>query len=514
MKKTLRLILGDQLNEKHSWYQNKHENMYYVIMEMKQETDYVTHHIQKVIAFFSAMRAFAEKLKSESRQLIYLTLDDSKNTHSLTNNLHQLITEQNFERFEYQLPDEYRLNEQLKTFCKSLEIETEVYDSEHFYTTRNELKNYFEEKKAKHWLMESFYRQMRKKHNLLLDSDGKPVGGKWNFDHSNRKKLPKNHKPTAPKTFNRDVSKLTKMLKNEKVKTLGVVDEKNFLWPINRKESLELLDYFLENCLPLFGDFQDAMAIDEWSIYHSRLSFSLNSKMISPKEVIEKSISYWNANKDQVDISQIEGFVRQIIGWREYMRGFYWAKMPDYEKENQLNNSRKLPDFYWNGDTKMNCLKRSIKQSLDFAYAHHIQRLMITGNFALLAGIKPEEVDAWYLGIYIDAIQWVELPNTRGMSQYADGGQIATKPYVSSANYIDKMSNYCGNCYYSKNKKVGDKACPFNSLYWNFIDQHMDLWKSNQRMSMMLANWNKQSPEKKEAVLEQADAYLKNINEL
>ena len=256
------------------------------------------------------------------------------------------------------------------------------------------------------------------------------------------------------------------------------------------------------------------MHTDYWSLFHSRLSFALNVKLISPLEVIEKCIDHWQENKDTIDISQIEGFVRQILGWREYMRGIYWTTMPSYAKENYFNNKRALPKWYWDGNTKMNCLKHAIDQSLDFAYAHHIQRLMITGNFALLAGCHPDEVDAWYLGIYIDAIEWVEITNTRGMSQYADGGLLATKPYVSSANYIQKMSNYCQDCYYNYKDKVGEKACPFNSLYWNFIDQHANLLSDNPRMGMMYSLWEKKSSDEKEALLIKANEVLKDIETL
>ena len=256
------------------------------------------------------------------------------------------------------------------------------------------------------------------------------------------------------------------------------------------------------------------MAVNEWSIYHSRISFSLNCKLISPKEVVDAAITHYHENKSKIDISQIEGFVRQIIGWREYMRGMYWAKMPEYGKMNELKNKKKLPEFYWTGKTKMNCLKSAINQSLEFAYAHHIQRLMITGNFALLASVDPDEAEEWFLGIYIDAIEWVEMPNTRGMSQYADGGQIATKPYISSANYIDKMSNYCNSCHYDKKQKTGDKSCPFNSLYWNFISHHEKYLSSNPRMGMMLNLWRKMDGEQQSNILEQAEFYLNNINDL
>jgi deoxyribodipyrimidine photolyase-related protein len=512
MKKTIRLILGDQLNQHHSWFSEVNEKVTYAVMEVRSETDYVQHHIQKVLSFFLAMRAFADDLKAQGHQVVYYNLDDQSNQQSFSLNIKTLIKSDGFERFEYQLPDEFRLDEEMNKLCTSLDIETDVVESEHFYTGRLEMKELFDKKKSKGWLMESFYREMRKKHDLLIDLNDKPIGGKWNFDQSNRKKLPKNHKPIAPKLFQRDVSELVQLLEKHGVKTIGSVDPKNFVWPVTRKEAEEMLDFFVAECLPLFGDFQDAMTVGEWSLYHSRLSFLMNSKILSPKEVIDRVVEHWKENQETIDISQVEGFVRQIIGWREYMRGIYWAKMPNYEQENQLNHTNKLPEFYWTGKTKMNCMKQSIQQSLQYSYAHHIQRLMVTGNFALLAGVDPNDVDEWYLGIYIDAIQWVELPNTRGMSQWADGGLVATKPYVSSANYIDKMSDYCSSCYYSKKEKVGEKACPFNSLYWNFIDQHIEKWEKNHRMGMMVANWKKQDPEQKVKILERAQHVLDNIN--
>jgi deoxyribodipyrimidine photolyase-related protein len=512
MKKTIRLILGDQLNQQHSWFSEVNEKVTYAVMEVRSETDYVQHHIQKVLSFFLAMRAFADDLKAQGHQVVYYNLDDQSNQQSFSLNIKTIIKSGGFERFEYQLPDEFRLDEELNELSTSLDIETDVVESEHFYTGRLEMKELFDKKKSKGWLMESFYREMRKKHDLLIDLNDKPIGGKWNFDQSNRKKLPKNHKPIAPKLFQRDVSELVQLLEKHGVKTIGSVDTKNFVWPVTRKEAEEMLDFFVAECLPLFGDFQDAMTVGEWSLYHSRLSFLMNSKILSPKEVIDRVVEHWEENQETIDISQVEGFVRQIIGWREYMRGIYWAKMPNYEQENQLNHTNKLPEFYWTGKTKMNCMKQSIQQSLQYSYAHHIQRLMVTGNFALLAGVDPNDVDEWYLGIYIDAIQWVELPNTRGMSQCADGGLVATKPYVSSANYIDKMSDYCSSCYYSKKEKVGEKACPFNSLYWNFIDQHIEKWEKNHRMGMMVANWKKQDPEQKVKILERAQYVLDNIS--
>lgn len=256
------------------------------------------------------------------------------------------------------------------------------------------------------------------------------------------------------------------------------------------------------------------MTVHAWSVYHSRLSFSLNIKLLSPREVIDAAIQEWEKRPEEISFNQVEGFVRQIIGWREFMRGVYWAKMPEFAAMNFFGHEAKLPEWYWTGKTKMNCLKHAIGQSLDQAYAHHIQRLMVTGNFALLAGVHPDEVDQWYLGIYIDALDWVEITNTRGMSQFADGGIIGSKPYVSSAAYIDKMSDYCGSCFYNKAKKVGEKACPFNSLYWNFYDRHTDKLARNPRIGMMYKVWERMKQEDKTALLEQAEKYLTNINDL
>ena len=509
--KTLRLILGDQLNYNHSWFETVDDSITYVMMEIRTETDYATHHIQKIVGFFAAMRQFQNWLQLKKHRVIYLKLTDNANLQSFEENLERIINTENFERFEYQLPDEYRVDMLLRNFSARLLIPNTVVETEHFFSTRNELADFFEGKKS--FLMESFYRAMRKKHHILMEGNN-PITGQWNYDDDNRKKLPKNHKPTPPLVFNSDVTDIVNEIAQTNIKTIGTIDAENFIWPINREQSLELVSFFVAECLPLFGSYQDAMAPQEWSIYHSRVSFSLNTKMISPSEVIDLAIEAWQKNPDVIQYNQLEGFVRQIIGWREYMRGIYWLKMPEYSSLNYFNHQEKLPDWFWTGKTKMHCLKDTINQSLTFAYAHHIQRLMITGNFALLTGVHPDEVDAWYLGIYIDALDWVEVPNTRGMSQFADGGIVGTKPYVSSAAYIDKMSHYCSGCFYNKAKKVGDKACPFNSLYWNFYDKHEDKLAKNPRIGMMYSVWRKMKPEDKEALLQQADYYLKHINEL
>lgn len=511
LNKTLRLILGDQLNEKHSWFQNVDESIHYVLMEVATETDYVAHHIQKVIGYFAAMREFSEQLKIQGHNVTYIRLVDSNNQQTFETNLSKILKEGAFTQFEYQEPDEYRVDQYLKNFCSSLTILTSVISSEHFLCDRSFLSQFFEGKKT--YLMESFYRQMRKDHSILMEGKD-PVGGKWNYDADNRKKIPANHVISAPLLFSNDTSEIEIELAKANVKTIGTVDSKHFLWPINRFQSLELLKFFIDECLPLFGTFQDAMHQNQWSIYHSRLSFSMNTKMISPKEVIDAAIEAWKKNETEISLNQLEGFVRQILGWREYMRGIYWAKMPEYASLNFFENTAPLPDWFWTGKTKMNCLSQAIKQSLDYAYAHHIQRLMITGNFALLAGINPDEIDRWYLGIYIDASEWVEITNTRGMSQFADGGIVGTKPYVSSATYIDKMGNYCGNCQYKKELKTGEKSCPFNSLYWNFYDRNEAKLSKNPRIGMMYNVWRKMEPTQKTALLKQAELYLDKINEL
>ncbi|MDI1256703.1 MAG: cryptochrome/photolyase family protein [Flavobacterium sp.] len=509
--KTLRLILGDQLHYNHSWYTTTDNAITYVMMEIRTETDYATHHIQKIVGFFASMRMFSDWLRAQKHNVVYLKLDDKNNLQSFEANLDAIITHNNITHFEYQLPDEYRVDVILKDFSSRLSITSSVADTEHFFSTRNELGTFFDGKKI--FLMESFYRAMRKKHNMLMEGNN-PSTGQWNYDADNRKKLPKTHKPIAPLVFDTNVAAIVDMILQTDIKTIGTIDKAHFVWPVTRTQSLALLDFFVWECLPFFGSYQDAMMPNEWSLYHSRLSFSLNTKMITPLEVIERAIAAWQKRPEIIKYNQLEGFVRQIIGWREYMRGIYWLKMPEYAALNFFNHKEKLPNWFWTGKTKMNCLKDAITQSLTFAYAHHIQRLMITGNFALLAGIHPDEVDAWYLGIYIDAIDWVEITNTRGMSQFADGGIVGTKPYVSSSSYIDKMSHYCGNCFYNKAKKVGEKACPFNSLYWNFYDRHEDKLSKNPRIGMMYNVWRKMKPEDKKALLDQADYYLKHIDTL
>lgn len=479
----IRLILGDQLNPQHSWFRDIDNNTVYLMAEIRQEAEYVRHHLQKLMAFFAAMRRFSEALRSAGHRVHYVRISDPDNPQKLEGVINQVVSKYEAEVFEYQLPDEYRLDEMLKNICIDLDIRSSQFDTEHFYTTRGELEEFFKDREQ--LLMEHFYRMMRKKHRILISSKDEPEGGQWNFDKSNRRSWKGTPPVPGAPAFNRDLTDLKKEIEESDIPYMGTADPSNFNWPLDREEALVLLDHFCDNLLPHFGDFQDAMHSNGTWLFHSRLSFALNSKIIGPREVIEKVTATYRLAPEKAHISQVEGFVRQILGWREYMRGIYWMKMPGYRELNYFGHENALPDFYWTGNTDMNCLKHCIKGSLRNAYAHHIQRLMVTGNFALLIRTNPDETDRWYLGIYIDAIEWVEITNTRGMSQYADGGLLATKPYISSANYIKKMSNYCKACKYDPNKRTGKDACPFNALYWNFLFDHQDLLRENPRMGMM-----------------------------
>jgi deoxyribodipyrimidine photolyase-related protein len=509
--KTLRLILGDQLNYNHSWLRTVDDNITYVLMEVREETDYTKHHIQKVIGIFAAMYNFVQFLKKRKHNVIYIQINDKLNFQSVSKNIHYLINAGEFIKFEYLLPDEYRVDSYLKKLCAQLKIETSVSDTEHFISSRDELSKVFEGKKS--YLLETFYRKLRVKEGVLMQGS-EPLGGKWNFDALNRQTYKGEERIPPFLNFKNDYSSIEEEIRKAKIATIGQVDAKNFQWPTTPKQAQRLADYFINKLLPNFGKYQDAMHTTNWHLFHSRLSFALNIKLVSPLGVIKQVENAFLTGKTKADIAQVEGFIRQILGWREYMRGIYWAQMPGYSNLNYFGHQNKLPDWYWTGDTKLNCLKHAIKQSLEHAYAHHIQRLMITGNFALLAQVHPNEVDAWYLGIYIDAFEWVEITNTRGMSQFADGGMVGTKPYVSSSAYIDKMSNYCKTCYYDKTKKLGDRACPFNSLYWNFYETHNQLLNKNPRVGMMLNVLHKMEKQTRQALLKQAELYLANINDL
>jgi len=508
MARTLRLLLGDQLNAAHSWFQQPSDEVVYLLAEMHQEAGYVVHHIQKLVGFFLAMEHFAQALKQAGHQVDYLTLDASADYPSLNELIHAKLKEHQCTAFEYQLPDEYRLDQQLNELAADLQCPVRAVDSEHFLTRRDAWQEYPTHR------MEYFYRQLRREYQVLMDDQQQPLGGQWNYDQENRKALPKKHTLPEPLLFAHRVDKQLARIRRNSIKTLGTLDPQAFIWPVTRQEARQVLKDFLQRLLADFGRYQDALTDKGWSLYHSRLSFALNTKMLHPLEVIRAAEDYWRAHQDQVSLAQVEGFIRQLLGWREFVRALYWEKMPGYATMNQLKADRDLPAFFWNGETKMACMRQAIGQSLEFAYAHHIQRLMVTGNFALLAGIDPEQVDAWYLGIYIDAIEWVELPNTRGMSQFADGGLMASKPYAASGNYLNKMGDHCSACYYRVKEKTGPLSCPFNSLYWHFLQRHQERLQANPRMKFPYASWRKMAPEQQQLLLETAEFFLGQLDQL
>jgi deoxyribodipyrimidine photolyase-related protein len=500
MSTCIRFVLGDQLNLQHPWFTKPEPSALVVLMEMRQETDYVVHHIQKVVAFFGAMRAFAEELSNSGHRVEYLRINDPRNRQNLVENLKWLAAEHGATRLELQEPDEYRLDVLYKSLEKTLGIAVSITGTHHFITSRYSLSERFP--KAKQFRQEVLYRQLRVETGVLMDGK-EPVGGNWNYDADNRKAFDARLPIPEPLVW-KATPGLEDLIAQAGVKTMGEWGKGLRYWPITRSESLDLLNDFIEHRLPFFGPYQDAMGHGQPFLYHSRLSFSLNTHQLHPLEVVQRVEQAWRAEPERIPLASAEGFIRQVLGWREYVRGIYWHTMPNYATGNALGHRAKLPAWYWTGNTRMACMRAAIGQSLQYAYAHHIQRLMITGNFALLLGVDPSEVDAWYLGIYADAIEWVEMPNTRGMSQWADGGLMASKPYISSGQYIKKMGNHCAACAYSVAERTGPKACPFNALYWDFVDRHRNLLQRNPRMAMACRSFDQFSPQTRAALLEKA----------
>jgi deoxyribodipyrimidine photolyase-related protein len=509
--KRLRLVLGDQLNRAHPWFEATDDDTLYVVAELHQEATYARHHVQKVLAFFVAMAAFAGELEGAGHRVLHLDLDDTASFDGLPALLNELLESSGAECFEYQRPDEWRLFDQLSRFCDDLDLPSHCVRTHHFLVPFDDLGKEFPTDRNQR--METFYRRMRKASGWLME-DGEPAGGEWNYDAENRKAMPADVTPPEPLLFDNDAADVRARLERHGVETLGRLEGDRLSWPVDRDQSLELLAFFVDTLLPDFGDYQDALTDRGWALFHSRLSFSMNSKLLSPREVVEAVLQARDDDRDRYPLAAVEGFVRQVIGWREFMRGIYWTRMPDYADLNALGHERDLPAFYWTGDTRMACMKQAIDQSLEHAYAHHIQRLMVTGNFALLAGVHPDAVDAWYLGIYIDAIEWVEMPNTRGMSQFADDGVIASKPYVSSGNYINKMGDHCKGCHYDVKTRAGERACPFNPLYWHFMDRHRERLERNPRIGMVYRSWDRMDKDKRAAVLESAETLLGKLDQL
>ena len=498
------LVLGDQLSMELSALRKAEKGSDIVVMaEVAEEAGYVKHHPKKIALIFAAMRKFAKALKEDGWEVRYTRLDDPENAGSIVGELLRRAEETDAPGVICTEPGEWRLYNKLK----HAPIKTHILTDDRFIASHKEFEDWAEGRKALR--MEYFYREMRRKTGLMMDGD-EPAGEKWNFDHENRKPAPEEVTHDGPLWFEPDaeVEEVLALVEDRFADHFG--DLRPFGFATTRPQALKALAHFVEKALPKFGDFQDAMLEDSDFLYHAVLSPYINLGLLGPLEVCKAVEKAWKDGN--APINAAEGFIRQIIGWREYVRGIYFLEGPDYTGRNVLKQERDLPAFYWGAETKMNCVAHAVGQTQKQAYAHHIQRLMVTGNFALLAGIDPAQVHEWYLAVYADAYEWVEAPNVVGMSQFADGGIIASKPYVSSGSYINRMSDYCKGCAYSVSKKTGEGACPFNLLYWHFLDRHRDRFEGNGRMGQMYATWDRMDKDRRDTVLQEAEDWLKRLD--
>ena len=502
-------ILGDQLSETLSVLSeiNTHDDVV-LMCEVKEEATYVSHHPKKIAFLFSAMRHFAKLLKNKGYFVHYIKFDDPDNQGSLSKELMRAVEEIKPSAIYLTEPGEWRVLQMFEDLKSKLPVPLTIYEDNRFLCTINEFKDWAKGKKQLR--MEFFYRMMRQKYRILMDDKSNPIGGSWNYDIQNRN--PAKHIPSFPKRLDYPKDEIT----NKILRLVAKHFSKNFgqLHPfdlaVTRADALSEANYFIEHCLISFGDYQDAMLTNETALYHSKLSFYLNAGLLLPIELCRMAEQAYIELK--APLNSVEGFIRQILGWREYVRGIYWHYMPAYKEMNYFQATRDLPAFFWGADTKMFCIKEVVRQTSVEAYSHHIQRLMITGNFALLAGINPQQVCEWYLAVYADAYEWVELPNTLGMALYADGGLMASKPYAASGKYIQRMSNFCESCSYNPNVLLGEDACPFNALYWNFLRQNEEKLKHNPRLHFAYMNWHKMAPDKKEAIHTQVQEILSSLD--
>lgn len=498
------LVLADQLSFDLSALRAADKSQDRIVMaEVMQEACYVRHHPKKIAFLFSAMRKFAAALKKEGWQVSYSQLDDTENAGSIPAELLRRAENTGASEVIATRPGEWRLIEALE----ETPLKMTLLEDDRFLASHSEFESWAEGRKALR--MEYFYREMRRKTKLLMEGDA-PVGGQWNFDHDNRKPAPDDVSYEGPLQFEPDqlTQEVLELVEASFDAHFGSLE--GFSYATTREEALQALDHFIEHALPSFGDYQDAMLRDNAFLYHAVLSPYLNAGLLGPLEICKAAEAAYD--KGHAPINAVEGFIRQIIGWREYVRGIYFLKGPEYTVQNVLEHTRDLPALYWGAKTHMQCLSQSIEQTRAESYAHHIQRLMVTGNFALLAGIDPHQVHEWYLEVYIDAYEWVEAPNTIGMSQFADGGVIASKPYVSSGAYINRMSDYCKTCHYSVKEKTGEAACPFNLLYWDFLIRHQKRFSNNARMGNMYRTWERMDEDHRAQVLRDAAAFLEKLD--
>ncbi|MGF1562163.1 MAG: cryptochrome/photolyase family protein [Geminicoccaceae bacterium] len=504
---TLRFLFADQLSRELSALEDIDKDHDVVLMvEVADEANHVPHHPKKIAFLLSAMRHFADALRGDGFTVDYVELDDDDNTHSFGGELARALERHKPERVVITWPGEYRVLAMIQDWQARFDIEIELREDTRFFCSREAFASWAKDRKVLR--MEHFYREMRKTSGYLMEDD-QPAGGKWNYDADNRKPAPDDLDPPDPMQFTPDLitGTVIDLVKRRFDNRFGDLDD--FWFATTRGDAQRALKSFVKRALPKFGDYQDAMLDGEDYLFHSACSQYMNCGLISPKEACDLAQEAYDQGK--APLNAVEGYVRQILGWREYVRGIYWLKMPEYAQENRLNAKRPLPALYWGQNTKMRCLHQVVDQTRREAHSHHIQRLMVTGNFALLLGVVPEEICAWYLAVYADAFEWVELPNTLGMVMHADGGYLGSKPYAASGNYINKMSNFCRSCYYDVKKKNGEKACPFNYLYWNFMIENRGRFADNPRIGQIYSTLDRMGDDKREAIRCDTERFLRAL---
>ena len=499
----LRFILGDQLSHGLATLRDIGPDDVVLMAEVNEEASYVPHHPQKIAFLFSAMRHFAAELRERGHAVDYVELNGDGNTGSFTGELVRAVARHRAEAVVVTEPGEWRVLAMMETWAASLGVPVDIRSDDRFLCSRDEFARWAAGRTQLR--MEWFYREMRRKTGYLVEA-GQPAGDRWNFDAENRKALPAGH--AVPERLRFPPDELTRTVIETVRRRFGnnFGDLEPFGWAVTRADALRALASFIADCLPTFGAYQDAMKTGEGFLYHGVISPYLNAGLLTADEVCRAAVTAYADGA--APLNAVEGFLRQVLGWREYVRGVYWLKMPAYEKSNALDAKRPLPAFYWTGDTEMNCLHQAIGDTRRQAYAHHIQRLMVTGNFALLAGIKPAEVEEWYLAVYADAYDWVELPNVHGMVTFADGGLLGSKPYAAGGNYINRMSDYCQSCRYDVAAKTGPDACPFNYLYWAFLIDNDAALRRNPRLANQYRTLDRFAPERRAALQEEAHAFL------
>lgn len=506
--RNLILVLGDQLDSENPALTGLDRSRDSIVMiEAAEEATHVWSHKARIALFLSAMRHYAEMLRSRDLPLQYLVLNDSAES-TLTARLASVIAQCRPEKLIVCEPGEYRLQQDIEKVCLDSGISLEIRKDSHFLCSRESFAAWAEGRRELR--MEFFYREMRRRHDVMMD-DGQPAGGRWNFDSDNRAGFTKTGPGPLPQPPRFAADAITReviaVVQNRFAEHPGSLDD--FNWPVTRSDALRALNDFIEQRLPRFGAHQDAMWTGMPFGWHSLLSAALNLKLLNPREVIAAAVAAWR--QGHAPLAATEGFVRQILGWREFIRGVYWLDMPGLLEANHFGHDRALPAWYWTGETAMNCMREAIGQTLKHGYAHHIQRLMVTGNFALLAGVRPQAVHEWYLAVYVDAVEWVELPNTAGMALYANGGRFTSKPYIASGAYINRMSNYCTGCRYDVKLKTGPQACPFNTLYWYFLDRHEQQLARNPRTVLMARNVSRLSAAERDAIRASAGNILETL---